>query len=395
MDGFGPRRRGAASRSALPLLLAGSMAAGCGDGPADPPAGESFEPDTAGLELVVDGLDRALDVAVEPAGGRLLIVEQNGLLRMATDGALAATPVLDLSGVVYAAGTVVGLMQIVLEPTYDATGRFFLSWVGADGLLHVERYALAPGAETVDPATAVPVISVAMPQPGAVGGALALDAEGLLYVGVGDGGTPTSADSAQDLGNLLGSILRLDVSGSDGYTVPPDNPYVGHATARPEIWAHGVHDPRGLAVDEESGLLYVLDSGSEWREVSVQPVTAGGADYGWPALDGTRCFRPPSGCIDEGRVAPVHEYGPNTLNVPRPGAVYRGAAVPRLVGHYIWADSWTGWVRSFELAGVEATERTEWILPLRPARWARIRAGPDGELLFVWGPAIYRLVAGA
>src|SRR5690606_16654471 len=132
---------------------------------------------------------------------------------------------------------------------------------------------------------------------------------GMLYVGMGDGGSGGDPlGHGQNPGTLLGALLRIDVDGAAPYAVPADNPFVGRAGARPEIWAIGLRNPWRFSFDRAGGTLYVADVGqSEWEEVNAVPAGTAGVNYGWNVMEATHCFRDQS-CDRAGLTLPVVEY---------------------------------------------------------------------------------------
>src|SRR5262249_36641986 len=149
---------------------------------------------------------------------------------------------------------------------------------------------------------------------------------------------------AQNLGELLGKLLRLDVDGADpgrNYRVPPANPFAGRPGARGEIWAYGLRNPWRCSFDRETGDLYIADvCQDQWEEIDFQPAASrGGENYGWRLREGrhdTGLDPVPAGAA---LVDPVHEYDHDTGVAVIGGYVYRGAAVPDLRGAYLFADN--------------------------------------------------------
>src|SRR5690606_9941639 len=139
------------------------------------------------------------------------------------------------------------------------------------------------------------------------GGQIAFGPDGYLYIGLGDGGSGGDPEgNGQNLDTFLGKLLRIDVSG-DGYQVPSDNPFVGTAGVRPEIWAYGLRNPWRFSFDSESGDLFIADVGQNaFEEVNLQPASsAGGENYGWKIMEANDCFQPRSGCDSSGLVLPI------------------------------------------------------------------------------------------
>jgi glucose/arabinose dehydrogenase len=202
---------------------------------------------------------------------------------------------------------------------------------------------------------------------------MAFGSDGMLYISVGDGGS-TYQWNAQDKSSLLGKLLRIDVDSGTPYSIPSGNPFVNDPAARGEIWALGFRNPWRISFDRQTGLLYVADVGeNSWEEVNIISSNNRGGNYGWPVLEGTRCFPASSSCNAGGFNPPVLEYAnrgnPDLRdNPPREcsvigGYVYRGQAIPSLHGHYFYGDLCAGWVRSFRYVGGEVKEPREWSFP--------------------------------
>ncbi len=198
---------------------------------------------------------------------------------------------------------------------------------------------------------------------------------------------------------MLGSILRVDVSGGAGYTVPPDNPFVGNASAAPETWAYGLRNPWRFSFDRQTGDLYIGDVGQGAREeVSFQPASSGGGEnYGWNVMEGTACYQPPNGCPTSGLVLPIHEYDHGEGCSITGGHVYRGPSNPSLTGRYFFADYCSTWIRSFRVEGGVATDLVDHEADFGPVP-SISSFGEDGvgELYVVsLGGTVYRITAQA
>jgi glucose/arabinose dehydrogenase len=367
------------------LLLA------CGSsGPNDPgPA-----PSALGLDTIAAGLDHPLFLTA-PAGdtARLFIVEQPGTIRIIRNRTVLAAPFLDLTDSVSTGGEQ-GLLGLAFAPDYATTGEFYVSYTRRDGNSVLARYRVSANPDLADPASGSTILGVAQPYSNHNGGMIAFGPDGYLYFGLGDGGgAGDPEDTGQDRSDLLGSILRLDVSGGGGYTIPAHNPYAASAGFRHELWNWGLRNPWRFSFDRQNGDLYIADVGQNaWEEVNVQPGgSAGGENYGWNLMEGTHCYT--SGCSQAGLTLPVLEYGHNRGCSVTGGYVYRGAAIPALVGQYLYADYCSGWVRSFRYQGGQATEQLD-RPELRPG--GNITSfGEDarGELyILTQGGGLYRIV---
>jgi glucose/arabinose dehydrogenase len=202
-----------------------------------------------------------------------------------------------------------------------------------------------------DPASETPILGVTQPGPAHNGGQIAFGPDGMLYIALGDGGSRNGDDGGrgQSLEELLGSLLRIDVASGSAYTVPGDNPFVGTANARPEIWSYGLRNPWRFSFDRATGDLYVADVGeTDWEEVNRSRAAEGagrGVNYGWSVMEGPDCMR--AGCDPTGLTLPTVRYDHGIGCSVTGGYVYRGAALPSLQGQYLFGDFCQGWVKSF------------------------------------------------
>ena len=314
-----------------------------------PSALPQFPPPPAFLRQIVTGLVKpTLLVSAHDGTGRLFLLEQTGRILILKDGSLLTTPFLNLSGIVNSAGNEQGLLGLAFDPAYSSSGRFFVNYTDASGASVTARYSVSPtDPNQADPASGVPILRIPHPQyPNHNGGNLVFGPDGYLYFGMGDGGSQGDPNgNGQNLGVLLGKLLRLDVSGS-AYTIPPDNPFVGQTGARPEIWAYGLRNPWRFSFDSQTGDLYIADVGQDlYEEIDFQPAhDRGGENYGWNFLEG---FHPYKGVAPQGLTPPVAEYDHSGGNCAVVGGyVYRGSQLPDLVGMYVYGDNCSGriWV---------------------------------------------------
>lgn len=332
----------------LPLALA---LAACGTPPAEantPPATTPAPAPEVRLEPVVSGLTPLTSVVNAGDGsGRLFITEKNGQVRVLEDGGVLSTPFLDLTGVVSGGGEQ-GLLGLAFHPQYADNGRFFVNYTRADGDTVVAEFSVSDDPNVADAGSEKVLLTVAQPYDNHNGGNLAFGPDGLLYIGLGDGGAGGDPKGrGQDLGTLLGKMLRIDVDNGDPYAVPPSNPFVGAEGAEPEIWAYGLRNPWKYSFDRETGDLWIADVGQgSYEEVNVQPAgSAGGENYGWDVLEGSSCYSDDgsvSECARDGFTLPVTEYGRDEGQSVTGGYVYRGERIPALRGQYVFGDFSSG-----------------------------------------------------
>jgi glucose/arabinose dehydrogenase len=312
--------------------------------------------------LVASGLTSPTFVASPPGSPDLYVVEQPGRIRKLAGG--VTQPVLDIASRVSVGGER-GLLSLAFDPQFSANGNVFVCFTETSGDIAIERFTLPVGSAPPNPnpeATAVRVLTIPHRTfANHNGGQLQFGLDGMLYIGTGDGGGGGDPlGSGQNLDTLLGKILRIDVS-SLPYKIPPDNPFVGQAGRRPEIWAVGLRNPWRFSFDNPTGSIYIADVGQSRREeVDVVAANAAGLNYGWNIWEGTLCYPSGTACSAAGITMPVIEYDRADGCSITGGYVYRGSALPEVVGRYFYSDFCQGWLRSFVMAGASATERTDW-----------------------------------
>ena len=201
---------------------------------------------------------------------------------------------LDIRDRVSDRGNEEGLLGLAFDPDYRNNGHFYVYYSAASPRRSViARYHALPGTARVDPSTEKIIMRIGQPFSNHNGGQVTFGPDGYLYVGVGDGGSGGDPRGhGQNLGTLLGTILRIDVSALDetgSYAVPPDNPFVGVEGARPEIWAYGLRNPWRFSFDRETGTLWTGDVGQ--NKLEEIDIIRPGANYGWNVMEGTSCFR--------------------------------------------------------------------------------------------------------
>ena len=325
-------------------------------------------------------LDQPLALAQRAGDDAFYVAEKRGRVRAVRGGAVQEEPVLDLSSEVTTGGEQ-GLLGIAFSPDGSL---FYASFTDRSGDSRLWEYAFSGG--KVDISTKRELFEGGINQPYANhnGGQITFGPDGLLYYGLGDGGSGNDPqENAQNLGTLLGKMLRIDPkpSGGQPYTIPPDNPFVGRADARAEIWQYGLRNPWRWSFDRQTGDFWIGDVGQNMvEEIDYLPkASAPGANLGWPSHEGTRrngtkAAQPPP----QNAVAPVYEYPTQQGCAVTGGYVYRGARVPGLQGAYVFADFCNGAVQGLRLDGSKVAERRE--LGLVAEQVASFGEDRDGEL---------------
>ena len=313
---------------------------------------EAAAPPEIALRAVVTGLEKP--VYVTPAGdgsGRLFVVEQEGTIRIVRDGRLLPRAFLDIRRRVIDGGEL-GLLSVAFHPQYARNGRFYVNYTADSGNLQTVIAEYRVSADDPDVADTAERVLLEIPQPfrNHNGGLNLFGPDGMLYIGMGDGGSGGDPlNNGQRLDTLLGKLLRIDVDGGSPYRVPPDNPFVDRSAARPEIWASGLRNPWRVSFDRATGRLFLGDVGqNRWEEIDL---IAKGGNHGWRIMEGAHCFNPETGCRTTGLILPIAEYGRDLGCSVTGGYVYRGTRIRDLVGRYLFSDYCTGRLWSLRQSG--------------------------------------------
>jgi len=282
------------------------------------------------LVTVATGLDQPVDVAGIPGTAKLAVVEKTGRVLVLTDGRPTKKPLLDLRGQV-SEGSEQGLLSIAFSPRYTSNGLAYVDYTDLDGNTHVAQLDTRSGSLRT-------ILFVHQPFSNHNGGALAFGPDGMLYVGMGDGGSEGDPEgNGQNQASLLGKILRLDVA--------QPNP-------RPQMYAYGLRNPWRFAFDPATGDLWIGDVGqNRYEEVDhLRAGTRPGANLGWNAYEGRAVYKRQP--IDRSRLVwPVAVYTHSEGCSITGGYVDRGSEVPALHGRYVYGDFCSGRIWSLSAAG--------------------------------------------
>jgi glucose/arabinose dehydrogenase len=262
---------------------------------------------------------------------------------------------LDIREQVNDGGNEEGLLGLAFDPHYKSNGYFYVYYTASEPRRSIiSRFSVSlDDPNRADTGSEVVILEVDQPYSNHNGGSLVFGPNGYLYIGLGDGGAAGDPHSnGQNRENLLGSILRIDVSASsyeERYRIPSDNPYVEFNNLRDEIWAYGLRNPWRFTFDMDTGLLLVGDVGqNDFEEVNV--INRGG-NYGWNVMEGLHCYPPfKSSCNETGLELPILEYSHKDGCSITGGYVYRGAKLQSLYGAYVYGDFCSGkiWALRFE-----------------------------------------------
>jgi glucose/arabinose dehydrogenase len=365
------RRRPPTTRTALAslalVILVGGQIALAGDPASIRPSGETgirlpgSEPTAfvpANIRLTFSRIARGLSKPVfithsRDNSGRLFVVEQTGRIRVIRNGVLQSAPFLDLRSKISYGGER-GLLGLAFHLDYSWNRKFFVNYTDRNGNTVIEQYLRSPTNANVALPTGKLVLRISQPYANHNGGMLAFGPDRYLYVGMGDGGgSGDPGNRAQNLENVLGKILRLNIDTRYTYTVPPTNPYVGRP-GHDLVWASGLRNPWRFSFDRATWDLWIGDVGqSRYEEInrSRAPNPGRAANYGWRQLEGRHCYNPPTNCNTTGKTMPIAEYGHNLGCSVTGGYVYRGATYPDLKGAYLFGDYCSGRVWGLDAAG--------------------------------------------
>jgi hypothetical protein len=317
------------------------------------------------LRPILDGFDRPLHVTNDGSGRTLYVVEQSGSIQRATNrsgGWVKLGTYLDVSSLIIdpdgAGDDEHGLLGLAFHPGFADNGRLYVSYTRrSEGVVRlvVAEYRRA-SRRAADSASARIILVIDLPavNPNHTGGGLVFGPDGLLYVGVGDGGgLADPSDNGQDTSTPLAKLLRIDPRDPDGsgprrFRVPSGNPFVGRS-GLDIIWGYGLRQPWKFSFDRATGDLWIGDVGENEREEVIRArakrsgTGAGrGRNDGWSRCEGTLALKPtPGGACAVGR-PPLYEYphGPGWCSVTG-GSVHRGPTKAAWRGLYIAGD-WCG-----------------------------------------------------
>ena len=344
----------AAEESAEPEPTVEQSQAAAADQEAAPAAAsQQIQPAAEEIEFVeaLDGrsFEQPIELLAWPDGGLLVAEQRGGISLYRTDGSVRG--VLDLSEQVVFRGEQ-GLLSVALDPEF-ADYPYLYVWYSPRGT-NLARLSRFPVAGTqANPDRELIILEVEQPFSNHNGGAVRFGPDGMLYLGIGDGGAANDPHGhGQNTQTLLGTIIRIDVRGASTqypYRIPPDNPLLGVAGVRPEIFAWGMRNPWRMAFDPETGALWVADVGQD--RVEEVGIAAPGGNHGWNVFEGTECFGRDDDCAALDHIPPLAEYRHDLGCSVTGGVVYRGSELPWLDGAYLFADYCSGRVWALELRG--------------------------------------------
>ncbi len=346
-------------------------------------------PPLQGITLETIAQDfRQPTVLTAPAGDeRLFVVQRVGVIRiLGADRQMLEPAFLDISDRVLANGIEQGLLGLAFHPDYGSNGRYFVYYTGRDGQRQLSEFQVSVSDPNLSSPETEKVLFEFDQPPDATdirhyAGQLGFGPDGYLWVSLGDGAD--SRAQGQDPNTLFGTVSRIDVDNGDPYAIPPENPFVDGGGA-PEVWAYGLRNPWRFSIDPVDRLIYIADVGhADQEEINVLPIDEGGFNLGWSDVEGTRCFHVQD-CDLSAYTAPTITYSHEDGCSVTGGHVYRGSAIPELVGTYFYSDWCSEWIKSFKYVGGQVTEERDWTEELgQIGQINSFGLGGDGELYLV------------
>ena len=337
---------------AAPLALACLCMLNCGGGSnsaTTTSAPTPSSPPQLALDLVAAGFSSPLDLEQpDDSSGRLFVVEQGGKIKILQNGSALPIPFLDISSKVTTGGEM-GLLGVAFHSNFASSRKLYVNYVRTvSGQIQsvIAEYAVSASNSNQADVTSERILLMVNQVgnfPNHKAGQLAFGPDGLLYFGLGDGGSGGDPlGHGQSTQTLLGKLMRIDVDGTPTaglqYRIPADNPFVGGG-GLPEIYAYGFRNPWRFSFDP-TGRLFLGDVGeSQFEEVDL--VQKGG-NYGWNTMEASHCFNPATGCNTTGLILPITEYSHQEGNAIIGGYLYHGSSIANLGGTYIFGDLGTG-----------------------------------------------------
>lgn len=295
-----------------------------------------------------------------------------------------------------------GFLGLAFHPRFRENGEIFIYYTTkqAPHTSVISRFRLKAGERDVfDPDSEEELLRIEQPYWNHNGGTIVFGPDGYLYIGLGDGGSANDPHGhGQNLSTLLGSILRIDVDRKEGgrnYAIPPENPFVGRADARPEIYAYGIRNVWRIAFDRQTGDLWAGEVGQNlWEEILL--IEKGG-NYGWNLREGTHPFGAVPSDDRTDLIDPIWEYDHQVGKSITGGVVYRGKQLPELVGKYLYADYVTGKLWALDYDRQTKQVRGNYAIPSEKLPVISFGEDEQGEVYFMIvspsGQGIFRFEA--
>lgn len=324
----------------------------------------------AQLDITIENFGTGFNapVGIKNAGdSRLFIVEQQGYIQILnSDGTKNAIPFLNIDSLVInvTTGDERGFLGLVFHPDYDINGFLYVNYINLSGDTVISRFTVTANPDIADNTSEQIILTYTQPYLNHNGGDMHFGADGYLYISSGDGGDfGDPDDNSQNLGNLLGTILRIDVdntSGGNNYAIPLDNPFVSNGNALDEIWAYGLRNPWKFSFDSLNNNLWIADVGAQKvEEINMISSSTSGVNFGWRCYEGSIEFDLTDCPAMNTLTFPIAEYTHNTSGNFKcsitGGYVHRGTINTGFNGYYFFADYCSNEIGTIDFDGGDFT----------------------------------------
>jgi glucose/arabinose dehydrogenase len=347
----------------VPLLAAFVVVTACGGSNGNAAVTSGGSPATSGtaraLHLVRVGSFNSPVYVTSPPGDarRIMVVEQAGTIQVVRGGRKLAQPFLDIRSRVVSGGEQ-GLLSMAFARDYARSHRFWVYFTNRNGDEEIDAFRAA-SRDRADPGSAKQIVLQADSESNHNGGQLEMGPDGYLYAGLGDGGGANDQHGArgngQNLGTLLGKIIRIAPRPGGGYSIPKSNPFVGRVGARGAIYSYGLRNPWRFSFDRVTGDIVIGDVGQNAiEEVDFRKRgTAEGVNFGWRPWEGRRRnFNEPAPGAVFPQLTKSHDDGWCSITG---GYIVRDRSLGSLYGRYVYGDFCKGQLRSVKLSQSSAS----------------------------------------
>jgi hypothetical protein len=361
----------------------------------------------AQLDVAIESFGTGFNspVSMKNAGdSRLFIVEQLGYIQILNDdGTKNATPFLDIESLVTDNIDERGFLGLAFHPNYVSNGYFFVNYINPSDETVISRFTVSASPDIADDTTEQILLTFTQPLPSHNGGDMHFGADGYLYISSGDGGGfGDPNDNSQDLGNLFGTILRIDIdntSGENNYAIPADNPFVSNGAASDEIWAYGLRNPWRFSFDSLNNNLWIADVGSQTiEEINMISSSSSGTNFGWPCYEGSSEYDLTDCPAMNTLTFPIAQYTHNTSGDFKcsitGGYVHRGSINTDFNGYYFFADYCSNEIGTLDFDGGDFT--INYSEQFVGNNWTAFGEDINGELYIagVNSGVIYKIIPG-
>lgn len=361
------------------------------------------------LDIAIESFGTGFNkpVSIKNAGdSRLFIVEQQGYIQILnSDGTKNMTPFLNIDPLVINVvnGDERGFLGLVFHPNYNINGYFYVNYINLSGDTVISRFSVSANPNIADNTTEQIILTFTQPYPNHNGGDMHFGQDGYLYISSGDGGAIGDPDdNSQNLGNLLGTILRIDIdntSGGNNYAIPLDNPFVSNGSALDEIWAYGLRNPWKFSFDSLNNNLWIADVGEALiEEINMISNSTSGVNFGWRCYEGSTEYNLIDCPAMNTLTFPITEYTHNTSGNFKcsitGGYVHRGTVNTNFNGFYFFADYCSNEIGTFDFDGGDFT--INYSNQFSGNNWTAFGEDIDGELYIAGATSgnIYKIIPG-